>query len=321
MPARTERPCEFSVNITLRQLKVFAKVASRLSFSRAAEELFLTQPAVSMQIKQLEDTVGLPLFERLGRKIFLTPAGEELNRLSHDVLAQLKATEQTLEELKDAETGRLVISVASTVHQFAIRLLADYSRRYPKTRIHLKVTNRSGLLQLLESNETDLTLMGQPPADQDLVADPFMDNPLVVIAPPDHRLADAGLIALEELEAETFLMREPGSGTRTSVERFLSDRNIQLSGSMEMNTNEAIIRGVEMGLGLGIVSAHTVEEEMERGRLVILPVEAFPIMRQWFVVHRSGKQFTRAALAFKAFVLEEAERLVRLPPIRRQEGA
>lgn len=301
------------MNITLRQLRVFAKVASRLSFSRAAEELYLTQPAVSMQIKQLEDVVGLPLFERLGRKIFLTPAGEELNRLSRVVLARIKETENALEDLKDAEAGRLVVSVASTVYYFAIRALAEYCRRYPKTKVSLKVTNRSGLLQLLENNETDLVLMGRPPGDQDLIAEPVMENPLVIIAPSGHPLAEREFIPLAELSKETFLMREFGSGTRNSVERFLAERNVQLNSSMEMNTNEAIKHGVAMGLGLGIVSAHTVVDELKARTLVVLSVEEFPIQRHWYLVHRQGKNLTKAALAFTDFVRSEAARLAQLP--------
>ncbi|MBS1213582.1 MAG: rubisco operon transcriptional regulator, partial [Proteobacteria bacterium] len=205
------------MNITLRQLKVFERVAHRLSFTRAAEELYLTQPAVSMQIKQFEETIGLPLFERLGKKIYLTRAGDELYRLSKTISQQLEEAEQLVEELKGTEGGKLAISVASTVHYFAIRLLADFCRVYPKVRVSFKVTNRKGLLQQLEDNEADIVLMGQPPEDLDLRAEPFMDNPLVIIAPVGHRLARKKSIALTDLREETFLMREEGSGTRTSV--------------------------------------------------------------------------------------------------------
>jgi len=301
------------VNITLRQLKVFERVAKRLSFTRAAEELYLTQPAVSMQIRQFEDSVGLPLFERLGKKIFLTEAGEEMYCLSRAIEEKIYESEKSIEELKGAEGGRLVVSVASTVHYFAIRLLADFSKHYPNILINLKVTNRKGVLEQLEENETDIVLMGIPPENQDLVAHMFMDNPLVVIASPNHRLSKKKSVGLSELKSETFLMRERDSGTRSSVERFLKDKHIQLTTSMEMNNNEAVKMGVELELGLGIVSIHTVDQEVEDGRVVVLNVESFPILRQWFIVFRTGKRLSTVARKFEAFVKKEASRFVRNP--------
>jgi DNA-binding transcriptional LysR family regulator len=299
------------MNITLRQLKVFERVAKRLSFTRAAEELFLTQPAVSMQIKQFEEAVGLPLFERLGKKIYLTQAGAELYQLSRNIAQQLDEAEQLIEELKGTETGRLNVSVANTVHYFAIRLLGEFCRRHPKVRVSFKVTNRKGLLQNLEDNEADLLLMGQPPDTQDLEAESFLKNPLVIIAPAGHPLSGKKNIALKELSNETFIMREIGSGTRNSVERFLAERGVHLTVSMEMNTNGAIKQGVEEGLGLGIVSIHTLERELEGRRLVVLDVESFPIMRQWFMVHRAGKRLSAIATQFAEFVRQEAHRFVR----------
>lgn len=299
------------MNITLRQLKVFERVARRLSFTRAAEELFLTQPAVSMQIKQFEDAIGLPLFERLGKKIYLTQAGEELYQLSRTIARELNEAEQIIEELKGTESGRLNVSVANTVHYFAIRLLAEFCRRHPKVRVSFKVTNRKGLLQNLEDNEADLLLMGQPPDSQDLVAESFLTNPLVIIAPPGHPLAGQKNIDLREFTHETFIMREIGSGTRNSVERFLAERGVHLTVSMEMNTNGAIKQGVEEGLGLGIVSIHTLERELEGGRLVVLDAESFPILRQWFIVHRAGKRLSAIATEFADFVRQEAPHFVR----------
>lgn len=298
------------MNITLRQLKVFERVARRLSFTRAAEELYLTQPAVSMQIKQFEESIGLPLFERLGKKIFLTRAGEELYRLSRQVSQQMEEAEQLVEELKGTEGGRLVVAVASTVHYFAIRLLADFCKSYPKVKVNFKVTNRKGLLQLLEDNEVDTVLMGQPPDELDLAAESFMENPLVIIAPANHPRIGERQIRLEDLRNETFLMREQGSGTRNSVERFFAEHGVRIVASMEMNTNGAIKQGVEVGLGLGLVSIHTVERELADGRVVILDVESFPIMRQWYIVHRAGKRLTATARAFEDFVRGEAQRFM-----------
>jgi len=299
------------MNITLRQLKVFERVARRLSFTRAAEELFLTQPAVSMQIKQLEEAIGLPLFERLGKKIYLTRAGEELYLLGRTIAQQIDDAEQLIEELKGTETGRLNVSVANTIHYFAIRLLAEFCRRHPKVKVSFKVTNRKGLLQNLEDNEADLLLMGQPPDSQDLHAEAFLTNPLVIIAPASHPFAEKKDIALNSLANETFIMREMGSGTRNSVEKFLTERGFHLKVNMEMNTNGAIKQGVEEGLGLGIVSIHTLERELESKRLVILDVDSFPIIRQWFIVHRSGKRLSAVATEFAHFVKTEAPLFVR----------
>lgn len=299
------------MNITLRQLKVFERVARRLSFTRAAEELYLTQPAVSMQIKQFEESIGLPLFERLGKKIYLTRAGEELYQVSRAISEQLEEAEQLIEELKGIEGGRLVVAVASTMHYFGIRLLAEFARRYPKVRISFKVTNRKGLIQQLEENEADIILMGQPPDGLDLSYEPFLENPLVLIAPAEHPLAGKKRIPLGELRHENFIMREQGSGTRGSVERFFAGRGIEIVSSMDMNTNGAIKQGVEEGLGLAIVSIHTLERELESGRVVVLDVENFPIRRQWYIVQRAGKRLSVVARVFADFVRGEAHQFVR----------
>lgn len=293
------------MHVTLRQLTLFEAVARHLSFTRAARELHLSQPAVSMQIRQLEENVGLPLLEQLGRKTFLTDAGQELYRYSKAIAHMLAEAEQVLEELKGAEGGRLKLAVASTVNYYATRLLADFCRHYQSVQVSLEVTNREQLLQVLEENGTDIVLMGQPPDGLDLVAEPFMENPLVVIAAPGHRLADAKNISLDQLQNEPFLLREPGSGTRIAMERFFSEQGITLTGGMEMNSNEAIKQGVEAGLGLGIVSLHTVGAELHTRRLLVLDVKDFPILRQWFIVHRRGKRLSAVAQAFREYVLRD----------------
>jgi len=250
------------------------------------------------------------LFERLGKKIYLTRAGEELYRLSRSISQQLEEAELLVEELKGTEGGKLVVAVASTVHYFAIRLLADFHKHYPKVRVNFKVTNRKGLLRQLDDNEADIVLMGQPPEDHDLLAQAFMDNPLVIIAAAGHPLATTPDISIASLQGETFLVREQGSGTRNAVERYFSEHAVHFPASMEMNTNEAIKQGVEVGLGLGIVSLHTVERELRDGRIVVLDVESFPIMHQWYIVYRAGKRLSAAAQAFEAFVLAEAKHYV-----------
>jgi DNA-binding transcriptional LysR family regulator len=291
-------------HITLRQLRVFEAVARHRSFTRAAEELFLSQPAVSMQVKQLEGHVGLPLFEQLGKKIFLTHAGEEMYHYARAIAQQLAEAEEVMGELRGLNRGRLRVAVATTVNYYATRLLAEFCRRLDGVQVSLEVTNREQLLRLLDSNGTDIVLMGTPPEGSDLLSEAFMDNPLVVIAAPGHPLAARHAIPPEELAGETFLLRERGSGTRMAMERFFSERGIALSGGMEMNSNEAIKQGVEAGLGLGIVSVHTIAPELETGRLVVLDVESFPIRRQWYIVHRRGKRLSAVAKTFKRYVLQ-----------------
>jgi DNA-binding transcriptional LysR family regulator len=292
------------VNLTIRQLKVFEAVANLLSYTRAAEALHLSQPAVSMQIRQMEENIGLPLFEQLGKKVFLTEAGREMQRCAVAVLDQLKESEQIFEELKGVVGGQLSLAVATTVNYFATKILAAFNKEYPNIKISLEVTNREGLIQKLVENEADIVLMGKPPEDMDLEADVFMENPLVIIAPPGHHMVDRPEVSMQELAKETFLMREPGSGTRIAVERYCSEGGISLiGGGMEMNSNEAIKQGVQAGLGLGVVSIHTVQGELDAGTLKVINASNFPIIRYWYIVYRQGKRLSATARAFRDFVL------------------
>lgn len=304
---------DMSMHLTLHQLKVFESVARLLSYTRAAEELFLSQPAVSMQIKQLEDNIGLPLFERMGKTIYLTEAGREMFRYSRTIAEQLAEAETVIEELKGIKRGRLMISVASTANYFSTRLLATFNQRIEGVTVNLNVTNRENLLLQLNANETDLAIMGKPPEGLDLEAEPFMDNPLVVIAAPDHPFAKRRRIPLTDLQGETFVVREAVSGTRIAMERFFNEEGIQLNTGMVMTSNEAIQQAVQAGLGLGIVSLHTLELELKTNNLVVLDVESFPIMRQWYIVHRKGKRLSPVAQSFKDFILNEARSLWHMP--------
>ncbi|MDH5181565.1 MAG: LysR family transcriptional regulator [Gammaproteobacteria bacterium] len=295
------------MNVTFRQLKVFEAVARHLSYTRAAQELHLTQPAVSMQIRQLEESAGLPLFEQMGKKIFLTDAGREMYHYSRTIAQQLDEAEDVLEQLKGVQRGHLNIAVASTANYFATRLLANFAKQHEGTTFSLDVTNRESLLRQLENNEKDLVIMGRPPEGMDLELEAFMDNPLVAIAPPDHPLCTEQHISLTRIQQETFVVRERGSGTRIAMERFFNEKGITLQTGMEMTSNEAIKQAVEAGLGLGIVSIHTLELELETKRLVVLDIDGFPILRHWYVVHRQGKRLSPIAEAFRQFVLTEAK--------------
>lgn len=301
------------MNLTFRQLKVFDAVARHLSYTRAAQDLHLTQPAVSMQIKQLEENVGLPLFEQMGKQIYLTEAGREIHHYCRTIAAQVREAEEVIEQLKGIQRGRLRISVASTANYFATRLLAAFVKRHEGVSFSLDVTNRETLLRQLDANEQDLVIMGKPPEDLELVAEPFMENPLVVIAAPDHPLTKQKKIPLQKLQTESFVVREAGSGTRIAMERFFSERGIELKTGMEMSSNEAIKQAVTAGLGLGLVSIHTLALELRTQDLVVLDVQDFPILRHWYIVHRQGKRLSMVAQAFKDFLLEDAKVLLKVP--------
>jgi DNA-binding transcriptional LysR family regulator len=303
------------MHLTLRQLTVFESVARHMNFSRAAEEMHLSQPAASMQVKQLEENIGLPLFEQLGKKIFLTEAGQELLHYARSIKQQVEEAQTALEELKGLHRGTLHLTMASTANYFAPQLLAAFHEKYPDAKVQLDVTNRSGLIEAVRNNATDMAIMGRPPAGQGLVGMPFMNNPLVIIAPPAHPLAGRKMIKLQELAQEPFIVRESDSGTRIAAERFFAEHGIQLITGMEMNRSEAIKQAVMAELGLGIVSLHTIDMELALKRLVVLKVEDFPIMRQWHIVYRQGKRFSAIPKAFMEFVKAHAEELTPTPEV------
>lgn len=296
-------------HITFRQLQVFSSVARNLSHSRAAEELHLSQPAVSMQIKQLEQSIGLPLFEQVGKQIHLTEAGRELVIYSRNIAQQLEEMEGVFQEMKGLERGSLNISVVSTANYFMPQLLAKFIQLHPKIHVGLHVANRDAVIRQLTENVADLAIMGQPPEGAEMVAQSFMQNPLVVIAAPTHPLLKISNIKPAQLARETFLLREQGSGTRDVMERFFASHHLAMPSNMEMDTNEAIKQSVQAGMGLGIISLHSIELELETRRLAILDVAHFPIMRHWHIVHRANKRLSTAGRAFKQFLLTEAERL------------
>ncbi len=303
------------MNVTLRQLKVFEAVARHLSFTRAAEELFLTQPAVSMQVKQLEQHIELPMFEQVGKKVSLTEAGREMQFYSRAIMQLLDEADDVLDGLRGGERGHLNLAVPSTANQMTMHLLAAFRQRNPAFTFSIDITNREGLLRRLELNECDLVIMGKPPEDAALEAVVFMDNPLVVIAAPDHPLASRKRIDPSSLKQETFVIREPGSGTRIAMERFFAEhgwRPGQGSG-MEMTSNEAIKQAVEAGLGLGIVSRHTRDVELAARRLAVLDVKSFPIPRHWYIVQRQGKRLSAVAARFREFVIGEAGQVWQIP--------
>jgi DNA-binding transcriptional LysR family regulator len=297
-------------NVTLRQLKVFEAVANHLSFSRAAEELHLTQPAVSMQVQALAEQAGVPLFEQMGKKIYLTAAGDELLRHARRIGQQLREAGEALAAIRGAKGGRLILGVVSTAKYVAPRLLVAFRNQHPEADLRLGVYNRETLVNQLADNQIDLAIMGTPPKEVDTVSAVFADHPHVIIASADHPLAKRKRIDPADIANEPFLIREPGSGTRGAMERFFAGYGLTLTNTNEMGSNETIKQAVMAGMGLSFISEHTIGLEMAAGRLVRLPVTGTPVMRQWYVVHRADKQLLPMTVAFLDFVRTEGPRLV-----------
>jgi DNA-binding transcriptional LysR family regulator len=296
------------LRLTPRQIEIFSAVATHLSYTQAAKKLHLTQPAVSMQVRQLEDLIGMPLFERLGRRIALTEAGQELLAYARRVSQLLEEAGDVLEGLQGGVRGHLALSVVTTANHFTTRLLAAFTAEYPDITFSLDVTNRRTLLDQLASHAADLIIMGQPPESPGLAGEAFLENPLVVVASADHPLLKRrGPLTPEELRGQTFVVREQGSGTRTAMERFFAEHGISLETPMEFTSNEAIKHAVEAGLGLGLVSRHTLRNELELGVLKILPVEGMPLKRSWYLVRRADRPLSRVAASFREFVLKYAD--------------
>ena len=298
---------------SMRQLKVFEAAATLRSFSRAADALHMTQPGVSMHIKELETHAGLALFERVGRKLFVTEAGQELLLRAREVLRSLKDAEDAFDGLRGLRRGRINLAVVSTAKYFAPRLLAHFREDYPELEIRLAVNNRDAVIDLISTNDVDLAIMGRPLVSLDIVAQAFAENPHIIVAAPDHPLAGRVRIAEAALSGETFIVREPGSGTRVAMQEFFDRRQLTLNVGMEMASNETIKQAVMAGMGLSFISRNTVELELQTGRLVELDVRGMPLMRHWHVAHLAKKRLSPTAAAFKAFVLSRGPALLTPP--------
>ena len=296
--------------VTLRQLQILESAARHLHFGRAAAEVHLTQPAVSLQIKQLEDDAGLPLFDHVGRRLQLTAAGSEIARCARAVMQLLKETDESLNAMKGIGGGELHIAVVSTAKYFAPKLLAEFRRRNPRVRVRLSVNNREAVVRDLAENRIDLALMGQPPRGIDAIAAAYARHPLAIIAAPDHPLARKRRINLKQLSGDTFIIRERGSGTRSSTERVFAQRGFEPAETIEMSSNETIKQAVMAGMGVSFLSLHTVVLEVATGRIAVLKVSGTPVMRAWHIVHREKKRLSPVAQAFKAFLLDGGEGLL-----------
>jgi len=297
-------------NATFRQLRVFNEVAKHLSFSKAALALHLTPPAVTMQVKELEGHVGLPLFDRSGRSISLTTTGEYMLVYVRKILATLKDAEDVTARLLKLEFGTLTIGMVSTATYFLPPLLAGFKREHPGLEIKLLVGNRSQLVRSLQASEVDIAIMGRPPQQPATRAEPFAAHPHVFIAAPGHRLVGAGPVSVDDVLDAPFIIREQGSGTRAALEEFFKRKTVDLRVEMEVDSNELIKQSVMAGMGIAFLSLHTLGLELDQGLLKIIPVEGAPVVRRWHCVHTLAKMLSPATEAFRYFVLERGEGLL-----------
>lgn len=296
--------------VTFHQLKVFEVTARRGSFTRAAEELFLTQPTVSIQMKQLTKAVGLPLFEQVGKRLYLTEAGKELLNTCQDIFERLDQFEMTVSDLQGLQRGQLRLSVITTAKYVIPRLLGPFCQQYPGIDVALIVTNHEHILERLRDNLDDLYIPSQMPDNMDVHCHPFLENPLVVLASRKHPLAGEAHIPIERLNNEPFIMRELGSGTRQAVEQLFEAHNISIKVRLELGSNEAIKQAVAGGLGISVLSRHCMALEGEGGQIALLNVEHFPIERYWNIVHPKGKNLSVVARTFFKYLQTDGKRVL-----------
>jgi DNA-binding transcriptional LysR family regulator len=306
--AASEIP-EFIVrHTTMRQLQIFEAIVRNGSFTRAAEELFLTQPTVSMQTKKLTDAFGLPLLTQMGRRVRPTEAGEIVYSTIREMFDSLNNLDAALAEIQGLKRGRLRLAVVSTAKYVAPELLGKFNDLYPNIELSLKVSNRDRVLERMSSHEDDLYIMGQVAHEfEDVEVYPFAPNPLVVVAPKDHDLRQRSQISLQELAETSFILREPGSGTRDATLKVFEKANIRPRIKMELGSSEAIKHAVLAGLGLSVLSLHSMTLEGPQGPLALLDVNGFPIMRQWFIVHPKGRSLSLVAQSFLEFAISEEQ--------------
>ena len=296
--------------ITLRQLEIFSAVARLGGFTAAAEALHLTQPTVSMQVRKLAEALGANLFETRGRSLVLTPEGEKLLAAADDIFARLEQLEEDCQALSGEVRGNLRIAAVTTAKYFLPRLLGEFLAVHPDVEPHLAITNRARVIELLHSGAEDLIVMGRVPAGLEVEAHAFLENELVVVAPPDHPLRDAREIPLARIAEARFLVREPGSGTRTAVDNLFAEHGLTVRPTMELGSSEAIKQAVLAGLGVSVLPLHNIQRELASGDIIVLDVEHFPLRRKWYAVHLKGRRLSLVARTFLSFLTHEGAQLL-----------
>ncbi|MGY4491584.1 LysR family transcriptional regulator [Pseudomonas sp. App30] len=300
------------MRMTLRQLQIFNEVCDLRSYSRAAEEMSLTQPAVSLQIRQLEELVGQPLFEYVGKKLYLTEAAEALQRASRDIFGRLESFDMQLSDMQGSLQGQLKLAVESSAKYFVPHLFAAFKRQHPEVNLSLTVCNRAQAIRRLSDNRDDLIIMSMVPQDMGLEFMPFLNNPIVAVAPPDHPLCKLERLRLQDLEPHTLLMREQGSGTRKACEEYFKEKRVHFTQTIEVANADAQRESVIAGLGLALLTRHALNMELATGVLKELPVEELPLYRSWCIVQAKAKRLSPVALAFQAFIRMERAQITAL---------
>ena len=293
------------MRMTLRQLQIFNEVCDLRSYSRAAEEMSLTQPAVSLQIRQLEELVGQPLFDYVGKKLYLTEAAEALQRASRDIFGRLESLDMQLSDMQGSLQGQLKLAVESSAKYFVPHLFAAFKKQHPEVNLMLNVVNRAQAIRRLSDNRDDLIIMSMVPQDMGLEFVPFLNNPIVAVAPPDHPLCQVEQLRLQDLEPYTLLVREQGSGTRKACEEYFKEKRVHFSQTLEVASADAQRECVIAGLGLALLTRHALNLELATGSLRELPVQELPLYRSWCLVQAKAKRQSPVALAFQAFVRAE----------------
>jgi DNA-binding transcriptional LysR family regulator len=297
-------------SVTFRQLQVFEKVAKTGNFTTAAEELYLTQPTVSLQMKKLSEDLGVTLFEQVGRKVYLTEIGQALLRACENIFNDIAEFKETIDNIKGIKGGNLKLAGVTTTEYFAPLILGIFYQRYPDITVALKIVDRDTLFRRLDENQDDIYIVDQLPEQSDITAISFVLNPLVVVASPLHPLANKNNITIEDLSNDNFLLREQGSGTRYSLENFLKKTGVEIKSSMELGSNEALKRAVISGLGISVLSEHAIIDECANGSLTMLNVKGFPIQEHWHVIYPNGKKLSLLAEEFLKFALNEGKQYI-----------
>ena len=296
------------MNITFRQLRLFLALAETGSVSGAAKLMHVTQPTASMQLKDITESVGLPLYEVVSKKIYLTDMGKELATTARAIAQSWDSFEQNADAVKGLSRGKLKVAVVSTAKYFMPRLLGSFCQKYPEIDVSLEILNRDGVVQRLRDNMDDIYIMSKPPSDLDLSDEAFMPNPIVVIASTMDPLVKRVAVPLNELSKKRFILREKGSGTRMAGDQFFSKKKFRADVRLELGSNEALKESVAGGLGLGLVSKHALHGLMKEHGVGIVDVEGFPLPSAWHIVHPASKKLSPLALAFKQHLLEEISR-------------
>lgn len=301
-------------HVTIRQLQVFVEAAQALSFARVADRLHLTPAGVSFQIKQIESQTGFALFERVGKKVALTDAGRILLGYAKQMLQSLNDADQAMTALKGLSGGQATIGLVSTAKYIVPHMLTRFQAEYPAVALTLMDGNRRWIIDALVKGDIDLAIMGQPPANADVSAEPFAPHPSVIAAAPTHPLVGHGDLPASVLAGEPFVVREEGSGTRSLMDRFFQGAGLAPRIAMTTSSNETIKQAVMAGMGVAFISEHTIGLELAAAQLCVLKVEGLPVLRRWYVVHLEAKRLSPAAVAFKKFMLDEGSALLRKWP-------